>query len=254
MTRVLKTILGLFGIAIIAFCLFVGGFMGDKYTSQNEDEPKEENKTIKEEILFNSDQERKLDIEQYGESDISLDHQIDSFINSVLKSNKRKHLKDDLENSDIGHLQIFNKDGLNNYYAFSDNRYPQQSQPTYYENFTLFTLEYNDVKSATNSFRTVYKNSNLKSEQIDSLRNHNHELLRNINTSLKPGGLICQRNNYLFSLVKTCRKPPILNSWKEYEELFIKSIATDEQTINTLNATCGMMNYKFEKRKPTDNK
>ena len=100
----------------------------------------------------------------------------------------------------------------------------------------------------------MFTNANLNQQQIDSLRKHNPRLIRSINTSLKPGGLICQKKNYLFSLVKTCGKPPTKNDWAEYEEMFVNSIATDKQAIITLNANCGMMNYKIEKRKPTDQK
>lgn len=253
MKNIVKIAAGFIGLGLIAICLFVGAFMGDRSNSQ--DLPLVRQKIRNENKSSSSIQNpaNQLELEHYGNERILIQHQIESFIELVLKGNQRIHFKEYFNSNNVGHLQIFNIKGLNNYYAYSDNRYPKNSQPTYYENFTLFILEYDNEESASSSLKNIYNNTNLSPDQMDSLRNENPILLRSIDGSLKPGGLICHRNNYIFSLVKTCRSPPIKNSWKEFEELFIKSISFDVQELNTLNAKCGMMNYKFEKRKSTDN-
>ena len=195
-----------------------------------------------------------LDLEEYTGITTNLKNQIDDFATQALDTNKIKHPADSLSRLEVGHISIFNFNGLKNYYAYSDKRYPKKTLPNHYEHFTLFVFEYENELSASNSFKSVYANSNLNSEQLDSISIGNPKLPTNISTSLKPGGLICQKNNYVLSLVKTCRKPPVKKNWNDYEELFIRSISTGKEAINTLNAKCGMMKYKFEKRKPTDNK
>jgi len=240
------------GIALIVIGIFIGGCKGNKDQPDTGIKSKEENTIGKRESLASQKPIVNLKLKQNKNIKVNLESQIDSFASSILKENKRILLKDDLKESGVGHLSIFSKMGLKNHYAYSDKRYPKNSQPTYYENFTLFVLEYDSEKSASNSFSKVYVNSKLNNDQMDSLRNSNPNLLRSINTSLKPGGLICQRNNYVLSLIKTCSRPPIKNNWREYEDVFIRSISTDGKTINTLNAKCGMMKYNFEKRKPTD--
>lgn len=176
--------------------------------------------------------------------------ELESFLDVVLKGSQRLHKKEYFENRDVYHMNIFDKKGLSNYFAYSDKRRSNNTRPTYYENFVLFVLEYDSDIAASNSFQTVFSNSKLSEKEIDSLRTNNYKLLASIDTSLKPGGLICLRNNFIFSLVKTCRKPPIDMSWGAYEELFIKSIINKNEEVNSLSADCGNVNYTFEKRKP----
>lgn len=205
------------------------------------------NKTSPNQIELNDQGD--LNLALYENRPLNIDSQIDSFIQSTLKQNQRYHSKEDLKKNDIAHIKIFDQTGLTNYYAYSDKRYPQSDPPTEYDHFTLFVLEYDNETSASNSFKTVYRHSKLDRELIDSLRVLDPQLLNSIATSLKPGGLICHRNNYIFSLVKTCRKPPFNIKWDEYEQLFINCISSDNILINTLNAKCGKMKYRFEKRK-----
>jgi len=47
-------------------------------------------------------------------------------------------------------------------------------------------------------------------------------IMLQLDISLKPGGMICRKANYVFSLVKTCRNTPIGGKWKAYENLFLK--------------------------------
>lgn len=253
MTRTIKIILGLIGMLIIVFCLFIGGCMGDRPKPDNPSKSNLEISSKDRQNLNSPIESTELDIEEYGGISTNLENQIEVFATQALDTNRIKHSAEDLSRSEVGHISIFNFNGLKNYYAYSDKRYPKRTLPNHYEHFTVFVFEYENEISASNSFKSVYANSNLNSEQLDRLRKDNPKLPRNINTSLKPGGLICQKNNYVLSLVKTCRKPPVKKNWNDYEELFIRSISTGREAINTLNAHCGMMKYKFDKRKPTDN-
>ena len=254
MTRTFEIILNSIKLTVIGLCLIIVGCVD--ISSKPDNSQNLDIETTKHTEINQNDQNqiKKLALENHGGLTINLDNQIDDFATKILDFNKVKHSAEYLSRSEVGHVTIFNFDGLKNYYAYSDKRYPKNSQPTYYENFTLFVFEYESEVSASNCINLIYANTNLTSEQLDSIRKNNPKLLNNIETSLKPGGLIIQKNNYVFSLVKTCRKPPVKNNWKEYEDIFIRSISTDGQTIKTLNAKCGMMNYSFEKRKPTDNK
>jgi len=178
---------------------------------------------------------------------------VEPFIEKVLKENQRRH-ELEIQNNGIQHLDIFSKNGLQEIIAFSDKRYPRRTEPNYYEHFILFALRYEDVLKAEKSYDEIKNIFELKDEEYENLEEYEKQRIREIEISAKPGGMICQKGEYVFSLVETCRETPIGGKWEEYEDVFLSFITEPEEEIMILNADCGQMKYREEKRKPAHNK
>ncbi len=169
------------------------------------------------------------------------------FIEKVLKENQRRH-ELGTQNKEIRHLEIFEKKGLQEIIAYSDRRYPKRTEPTYYENFILFALRYDDIQSAKDAYNEIKKISEITREDYEKLGETEKQQIRKLETSTKPGGMICQKGKFVFSLVETCRETPIGGKWEEYENLFLSFITEPNEEIMILNANCGQMKYVEEKK------
>lgn len=66
-----------------------------------------------------------LDLKVYSGINKNLENQIDAFAVHVLGTNMVKNAVDDLNRAQVGHIRLFSKNGLKNYYAYSDIRYPK---------------------------------------------------------------------------------------------------------------------------------
>ena len=178
----------------------------------------------------------------------SLTQQIDSFLQHALTGNQ--HAREfDITKDLPWYLEIFSQEGLIKIEGHFDQRYPKRAESTFYEHFVLFTLEYQDTTHAAHAFETfrqevekgnqIYEESRKNQQPVDV----DHRILN------KAGGMICQKGEYVFSLVETCRDTPIGGTWKSYENVFITYITEPEETLTVLNANCGGIRYHVEKRK-----
>jgi hypothetical protein len=147
------------------------------------------------------------------------------------------------------HIEIFSNKGLERIMAFSDKDYPKYTEPNYYEHFMLFCLEYSISNDAEDVFQNLKNMAEIDFHKIDSLDQLTQDKLRFFHGESKPGGLIVQEGKWIFSLVETCRNTPLGGTWVEYEDLFISYFNNDNtKRIEVLNADCGKMKYKLEKR------
>ena len=72
------------------------------------------------------------------------------------------------------------------------------------------------------SQKELRKISQLEKEEFEGLSDEEKKRIRRIEGATKPGGMICQKGRYVFSLVETCRKTPTGGKWEEYENLFLE--------------------------------
>ena len=170
------------------------------------------------------------------------------FIEKVLGENQRKY-RIDTASTEIRHIGFFSRDELVEVIAFFDKRNPQEAEPTYYENFLLFSLRYTRAESAKNAYESIKKTFELSREEIEKLSEEERKEVRRIQSSAKYGGMIVQQGEYVFSLVETCRNTPVGGKWEEYEDLFLSFITEKGEEIGVLNANCGDMKYREEKRR-----
>lgn len=174
-------------------------------------------------------------------------NQVDSFVDYVLKDKKSKISFNSNDKMTPRYLEIFNGDSLQSIFAYLDNRRIDSLKPYYYEDFILFVLNYNNEENAKVSYGKFRNQSQYTKEHIDSLdRNGIIDGASLVFRQSKPGGLICQKGKYIFSLVETCRNTPVGGTWKDYENLFINALLEEKESIEVLNANCGQMGYSIE--------
>ena len=176
----------------------------------------------------------------------------EQFIQHILDTNLRKHdFEYVIEN--CRHYELFPIEGLQEIVAYSDKNYPKNVVPTYYEHFTLFCFRYSTAYQAKLNFDIFYLTTQLdtsKYEAVEQSLIKKHDM---IIAASKPGGLIVQENEWIYSLVETCRETPIGGNWDNYENLFLSYIGDTKDSITVLNADCGGMTYKKEKRTTYNN-
>lgn len=176
----------------------------------------------------------------------------EEFVQHILDNRLRKH---DFEYvvENCRHHELFPVDGLQEIVAYSDKNYPKSVSPTYYEHFTLFCLRYSTADQAKVNFDNFYLTTQLDTSKFDVVEQSLIEKQQQIIAASKPGGLIVQENEWIYSLVETCRETPIGGNWVDYENLFLSYIGHKKDSITVLNADCGNMTYKKEKRTTHNN-
>ena len=152
------------------------------------------------------------------------------------------------------YVDIFPINGLIEIEAYSDKSYPKKVDPYSYEHFTLFCFKYSNQEQAKINFEEVYNYTQLdksKNIEVDQsiLDKHNR-----IITYSKYGGFIVQKNEWIYSLVETCREPPYGKTWIEYENLFLRYLGSNKRdSLIVLNADCGRVRFIKEKRTTHNN-
>jgi len=144
-------------------------------------------------------------------------------------------------------LQIFQSNGLKKIVAYSNKNYPKKSEPNYYEHFTLFVATYDSQKNAKANFDRIKSDSKFGLSEWRELENDQSERVKALNIGAKPGGMITQSGNQIFSLVETCREVPFGANWIEYELRFIKYLTkSGKEEFEILNSDCGNDKYEFK--------
>lgn len=144
------------------------------------------------------------------------------------------------------YLKLFKQDNIKTTYAYSNKNYPKKSKASSYQHFILFMIEYHDEESSMAAFDRFVKdteNFQLDKEQVNEV---DYQRIQRIHGVSKYGGLVGQKENYVFSLVETCGSPGSykFRTWPAYEKNFIESIFDNSDSSSTvLNADCGKMKY-----------
>lgn len=193
--------------------------------------------------------ESKTEIKPESELDNDYSISAELFAKEVLKENIRIHSFDLTNSKNPKHLWIFQSDGLEKIVAYSNKNYPKNSEPNYYEHFTLFVATFNNQENAEKTFARIKSDSKYGLSEWTELETELSERVRSLNIGAKPGGMITQRGKQILSLVETCSETPISGKWIDYENKFIGFITKPEEEIEVLNSDCGMDRYKTKKIK-----
>jgi hypothetical protein len=169
------------------------------------------------------------------------------FAKDVLKENYREH---SFEATDLGkpkHTEIFDNIGLKNIIAYSSKNYPKNSEPNYYEHFILFVANYQSELNALKTFALIEMTSKEKPAEYLLANKKFVQRIKALKIGTKPGGMIIQKGNQIFSLVKTCQETPIGGTWNDYEKKFIKYLTKQgDEEFKVLNSNCGMNKYELK--------
>ena len=197
----------------------------------------------------NSEQNNESKSELKTELELDADYSISAelFAKEVLKENIRTHVFELANSQKPKHLEIFKSDGLQKIVAYSNKNYPKKSEPNYYEHFTLFVATYNSQNTAKETFDLIKSGSKYGVSEWRELESDQSERVKALNIGAKPGGMITQIGNQIFSLVETCRKVPFGANWIEYENRLIKYLTrTGNEEFEVLNSDCGNDRYEFK--------
>jgi hypothetical protein len=172
----------------------------------------------------------------------------EGFAQFILNEQLREHnFKDIIEN--CRYQKAFPIDGLEKIVAYSDKSYPEKIAPSEYEHFVLFCFEYSSVNQAKLNFDSLCYLTQLDTSKCDAVEQSLIDKSETLNRVSKSGGLILQKDAWIFSLVETCRNTPIVGNWIDYENLFVSYLGNNlEDSLMVLNADCGQMKYMVEKR------
>ena len=171
------------------------------------------------------------------------------FAKAVLKENIRVHSFDITNLEKIAYLEVFNSQGLENIIAYSNKNYPKNTEPNYYEHFTLFVASYKGEIATQNAYNRILKESAYGFSNLNKVDGEVAERVKTLAIVAKAGGMILKKGTSIFSLVETCRKAPVGKDWMAYENMFLEYIRENGEDIEILNANCGMDRFHIEKRK-----
>ena len=183
------------------------------------------------------------------ELELNVDHSvgIGLFAREVLRENLRTHEFDSNGQTNPKHLRIFQSNELEKIIGYSNKKYPKNSEPNYYEHFTLFVATYNDYKSAKTTFERIKADSKYGFLNWKELEKEQSERVKALNIGAKPGGFIIQSGKQIVSLVETCREVPFGANWLQYENRLLKYLTrTGNEKFEVLNSDCGNDRYEFK--------
>ena len=210
--------------------------------SCNEKVEKQKTEQISEPII-----ESKTELNTKSELDTDYSISAELFAKDVLKENLRKHTFDIADLEKPVHTQIFHNVGLQKIEAYSNKNYPKNSEPNYYEHFTLFIATYHSELNALKTFELIKMTSKENLAEYQLAQKEFVNRVKALNIGAKPGGMIVQSGKQIFSLVKTCRETPIGGTWNDYEKKFIKYLTKrGDEEFKVLNSHCGMNKYELK--------
>ena len=206
---------------------------------------KSENQKTEQNSEPNTETQAELNTESELDTDYSISAEL--FAKDVLKENLRKHTFDIADLEKPVHTQIFHNVGLQKIEAYSNEDYPKNSEPNYYEHFTLFIATYHSELNALKTFELIKMTSKENLAEYQLAQKEFVNRVKALNIGAKPGGMIVQSGRHIFSLVKTCRETPIGGTWNDYEKKFIKYLTKrGDEEFKVLNSHCGMNKYELK--------
>ena len=142
---------------------------------------------------------------------------------------------------DLGVDALFESDELIGYTTFSNELYQKSPSPVDLENCILFAGNYKDQTSANRAFKHLMANSVIRASEVEGMVGIMPVQVRFLEKIRNDGdgGLLTHQGNYVFFLTETGEVPPIATNWKDYENLFLASIAGDDETMATIRLRKG---------------
>ncbi len=172
------------------------------------------------------------------------------FSESILEMNVGIKSISSSELNSLNYNQLFSQEGVIDIVVYYDKRKNQFNEPTKFEDFLLFVINYDNSENAKKAFKQIKLdaelcNSNKQFEKNEKLSNR-LELLK---LGEKYGGLITYNENQVFSLVENCEKIPLNKSWLELEYMFTDLLKNKNGYVEVLKAGCNEGRYYGGRRK-----
>ena len=135
---------------------------------------------------------------------------------------------------------LFETKALQNFSCFSNKISQTDVKPMNYEDCILFVATYDKVKNAKNVFQVLKSTSQIAISEVEGMAGIFVEQVQVFERIRRSGGMITQKGKCIFFLVKRCVEPPITESWRDYENLFVESITEKNEEVEVLFGDCEM--------------
>ena len=131
-------------------------------------------------------------------------------------------------------------DHFKNYTTFANTPHLDKRGDRNYTEVILFMVPFKDIPSAQHAFDAIKGSSQIRIKDLEGLAGLLVEQVQIYERIRMSGGLLTLKDNYVFYLVESCENPPIGDSWENYEHLFLSSIGAPRETMEVVNADCGV--------------
>ena len=170
-----------------------------------------------------------------------------AFSKNVLGENFKENFHGYSESNYLDMQMIFETDELVSYSSYSNKLYEDKSAQGNYDGFLLFVATYKDQKAAEFAFQELKANTPIRIAELEGFAGLLVEQVQVFERIRKSGGLLTQKDKYVFHLLENCGEPPVGKDWRAYEKLFLEAITEKNETIEVINADCGKDRFLIQK-------
>lgn len=160
---------------------------------------------------------------------------VSEFAREVLGERLRVHSTEH-KRGDLGVDALFESEELIGYTTFSNDLYEKVPSPVNLEDCILFAASYKNQESAEGAFNQLQANSVIRASEVEGMVGPTPVQIRFLEKirSDGHGGMFIQRGRYVFFLTEHGEEPPIAANWKDYENMFLASIAGDRESVEPI--------------------
>ena len=137
-------------------------------------------------------------------------------------------------------LMLFETDQIVDFQAYSSSDFPETNNLNNLDGFILFVGTYQNVVSARAAFGHLKSIATTRIEELAGFAGLEFEQVQLLEKIRLSGGMIVQKDKYMFYLMESCDDPPAETSWEDYENLFLDYLLDQGEELEVINANCAM--------------
>jgi hypothetical protein len=172
---------------------------------------------------------------------------LEDFLNQVRDTPYQKLIYADSLKQEVKYLKFFPQDDLSKITLYLKTKAANYKRIKYTDIF-LTSIEYETDASAKEAFNNMKKRCKFiiapaaRGSLDDDIE---YEVLQDIDPYF--GSFLVRKDNFIFSLRKSCGGNELLLSFKEYENLFLEVLDLKNSDIELIKSTCGDAQFRVKK-------
>lgn len=180
----------------------------------------------------------------------NLDSLVENFLGEVREAPYQKMIYSPSLKKEVLYLEFFPKEGLSKTILYTKAKAKNYKKISY-TNLYLTSLEYETDAFAIASFEKMKETIDLLiAPAARGSFEDDKEYITMRDVSPYPGGFVVRKKNVIYSLRKTCGGNELKLSFKEYEDLFLKTLKLQDSKIEIIRSDCGDALFRVEKVVP----
>lgn len=169
----------------------------------------------------------------------NLDSLVENFLGQVREAPYQKMIYSPSLKKEVLYLEFFPKEGLSKTTLYTKAKAKHYKKISY-TNLYLTSLEYETDAFAIAAFEKMKETIEvLIAPAARGSFEEEKEYITLRDVSPYPGGFVVRKKNLIYSLRKTCGGNELLLSFKEYEDLFLKTLKIQDAKTEIIRADCG---------------